>query len=319
MSNERVFCTFLSLRPNSITRTRQCVSHGRRKKVSYDFLVSDEKDVTQSICNDMASQIPDNNGGKRSTGGVVSYSARKQINTAIDWLLLLAKDKTTLNHATKTFYKWKVSFVTLTLAAKQCHSDNEIKAKLLNQFLIECKRTYGTKNYLWRAEAQKNGNIHFHIIFDKFIPWKEIRDRWNRIQNKLGYVDRFQEKFKHRNPNGTDVHSVIKVSNLAAYFSKYLTKNQVEKGYRIIEGKLWGLSTELSKLHALKVEETTEAIEALGSIDVSGNNIFFAGDYFQQWRIPVKRWAAFGLECLLRPLRTFVRNIIYGSEQLVLK
>jgi len=210
--------------------------------------------------------------------GLVSEKANKRIKNAIDWLLFTVKEKEATNVKTNSQYLWRVNFITLTLCSKQIHSDNEIKKTLLNQFLTEIRAKYGCKNYVWRAESQSNGNIHFHVITDVFISWRNLRTDWNRIQAKLGYVDAFELKFKHRDPNSTDVHSVQKIKNLSAYLSKYCGKNA--KGYTVlksqandhnptfapfinkshvppkkdakffrqIDGNLWGLSQQLSKM-----------------------------------------------------------------------
>ncbi len=179
--------------------------------------------------------------------GLISFKAEKRIRNAIDWLLEITPKKKFYAPKYKKYYDFKINFITLTLASKQTHSDQEIKKKLLNQFLIECKSKWNVNNYLWRAESQRNGNIHFHICTDKFIPWLELRNNWNRIQNKLGYVDRFHVKHRHRSPNSTDVHSIKKIKNIGAYLGKYCTKNS---DHRSISGKLWGLSTQLSRIKA---------------------------------------------------------------------
>ena len=125
----------------------------------------------------------------------------------------------------------------------------EIKAKCLNQFLIEIGKYNYISNYVWRAEYQKNGNIHFHILVNHYMCWRELQYRWNRIINKLGYVDRYQENMKNwhkegfkvrpellgkwdakaqlkawkegekmnwRSPNSTDIHSIQNISNIKA-------------------------------------------------------------------------------------------------------
>ncbi len=33
---------------------------------------------------------------------------------------------------------------------------------MLNRFLEKIRYQYNVKSYLWKAESQKNGNIHFH-------------------------------------------------------------------------------------------------------------------------------------------------------------
>jgi len=198
----------------------------------------------------------------RSAKGKVSAIAKRKILRALKYLLLMANEKTIHNIYTGRMFKFKIAFITLTLPSQQIHDDNQIKSELLNQFLIELRKFYKVKNYIWRAEKQKNGNLHFHIIVDKFIPQQELRDRWNRIINKLGYVDRYREAQKewHKNgfrvrkellktwpkekqlaaykrgqkinwnsPNTTDIHSVQKIHNVKQYIAKYLTKEEIEK------------------------------------------------------------------------------------------
>lgn len=159
------------------------------------------------------------------TGGVVSNAAGTKIKKAIDWLLATTTEKKVYDKARGKTFTFKTSFLTLTLASAQRHSDNEIKDKLLNQFFVEAKKKWKLNRYVWRAEAQQNGSIHFHILCDRYIPWHQLRQVWNRIQNKLGYVDRFAAEHGHYDPNSTDIHSVKNIKNLARYVAKYCTKN----------------------------------------------------------------------------------------------
>lgn len=98
--------------------------------------------------------------------------------------------------------KHPLIFLTLTLSSKQIHDDNTIKRELLNPFIIWLKEEKKAKNYFWRAEPQKNGNIHFHIITDIFINANELNTKWNKLQNKLGYIDRYAEKQKEKYKHG---------------------------------------------------------------------------------------------------------------------
>lgn len=179
--------------------------------------------------------------------GEISKKAEMRIKQAIDWLVYNSKVKSFYHHHKKRHFKFRLSFITLTLSAKQIHSDRVIKKELLNQFLIEARKRWKVYNYLWRAETQKNGNIHFHLTCDKFLPWWEVKNVWNRIQNKLHYVDRFHEKFPGRTPNSIDAKSIKHVHNIAAYLAKYCSK---PARYRPIEGNLWGLSYSLSRIKA---------------------------------------------------------------------
>jgi hypothetical protein len=155
----------------------------------------------------------------------ISDPAKRKIKKAINYLIFTAHTKKVFNNRTKSYFTFKVNFITLTLSSSQIHTDNEIKKGLLNQFLIEASKKWNVVNYVWKAEKQRNGNIHFHILTDKFIPYSELRNVWNRIQNKFGYVDRFQAKNGNRQPNSTDIHSLQKIANIYDYVTKYMCKN----------------------------------------------------------------------------------------------
>jgi hypothetical protein len=162
----------------------------------------------------------------------LSVQAKRKMTKAIHYLLYTASEKTAFNNKTKSSFKFKVNMVTLTLSSEQVHSDQLLKSVCLNQLLIELKSHYSVRNYVWKCEYQQNGNLHFHILTDKFIPWQELQNRWNRIQNKLGYVDRISFTPKHKQPNSVDVHSLRKVSNIASYCTKYMVKDAKRNRYK---------------------------------------------------------------------------------------
>lgn len=90
----------------------------------------------------------------------------------------------------------RLRFLTLTLPSKQVHEDNFIKRYLLNWFISILKEEKGLKNYLWRAEAQANGNLHFHILIDVYVDWRDAKKWWNRVLERYGYIEAY--KSKHR-------------------------------------------------------------------------------------------------------------------------
>jgi hypothetical protein len=158
--------------------------------------------------------------------GLISIRARKKIEHALTWLLFTSQPKKITDMQSKKSFTFKLNFVTLTLPAVQVHSDQEIKDVCLNNFLTVARKS-GLKNYIWRAEAQPStGNIHFHITTDFYMHYNNIRKWWNQSVALLGYLDAFELKFHHRNPNSTDVHSVKHIRKLSAYLSKYLGKNR---------------------------------------------------------------------------------------------
>jgi hypothetical protein len=196
--------------------------------------------------------------------GFMSPKTSQKVRKMLDsWLTAVELERKRLGQG--AYYRnSKVTFVTLTLSGKQVHSDNEIKRKMLNRFIIELRREKGVYNYFWRAEPQKNGNIHFHLLIDKYIPWKEIRDKWNEIQGDNGYLSDFYNKFMHLDPNSTDIHGLGKVKSLVGYVVKYCCK--IKAGRRI-DGRIWGCSDALRGITAFETEISKEVYSYLEEVE----------------------------------------------------
>lgn len=185
--------------------------------------------------------------GKKYTGNVTQKSV-KSMSNAVGWLISLAKQKKAFNPKFNSWFDFRVTFITLTLSATQFNDDRIIKRDMLNSFLVIAKRKWNLLNYVWRAETQANGNLHFHILSDVFIPHDELRSVWNRIQLKHGYI---VESAKDLNPNSTDIHSLKTIGNVEAYVSKYCTKNDETR--RTVNGKIYGISDGLNRVRACQI------------------------------------------------------------------
>lgn len=208
----------------------------------------------------------------------LSDRASKRLRRALGWMLFLSDWKKVVQKSSGKKFSFKISFITLTLSSKQKHSDMDIKKQCLHNFLDIIRKRYNVSKYIWRAEAQGNGNIHFHIICDKYIPWSDVRKIWNVQQERLDYVSNFvrnqlggglqrdifggsgakvpasafisrKESIENIlsawSPNSTDVHAIKNIKKLYEYLCKYMAK---KNDRRPIEGDLWGLSQSLSKL-----------------------------------------------------------------------
>jgi hypothetical protein len=158
--------------------------------------------------------------------GRLSDKARKRLEIALQWLLYVSKPKRVRAADTGKQFSFKINFITLTLSAKQQHTDEEIKQTVLKNFIARLSKSHNLTNYIWRAEAQANGNIHFHLTTDVYVHYNEVRRIWNESQELLGYVSEYEKKWHNRNPNSTDIHSVKHVKQLAQYLSKYMAKNR---------------------------------------------------------------------------------------------
>ena len=185
--------------------------------------------------------------------GQITAGGKRRLKKALDLLQEISEVKNVYNHTTGRTFKLKLAFQTLTLSAPQLNiTDSEIKKNCLEPYLRSMKK-HGMKNYVWKAEQQKNGNLHFHIITDTFIDWQVIRDTWNRFQNKLFFVDRFFDKHGHHHPNSTDVMKIRDEKTALKYMLKYMLKNvskekqlQVNNEYLARhKGKIWDCSLNL--------------------------------------------------------------------------
>jgi hypothetical protein len=181
---------------------------------------------------------------KGNYSGLITPHSQKRLTRAIELLIAISKPKTILNMKTKSNFNFRVNFITLTLPAPQREvSDIQLKDISLQQFIRNARRKYKLTNYVWRAERQKNGNLHFHMLSDVFIHHQKLRELWNESLLHFHFINEFFEKHGHRNPNSTDVHSVIKVRDLPRYMAKYMGK--LEKKAQSIEGKVWDCSKNL--------------------------------------------------------------------------
>ena len=214
---------------------------------------------------------------KNKYKGQLSDKAKSRLKNAIDWFCELTNEDKEIEIDGKRVI-FKQTFITLTLPSTQIHSDTEIKSKLFNHFLTELRQNHNLKNYVWRAERQKNKNIHFHLACDIGIHYKILRDIWNRICNKLGYVDRYksaiigkgkaeyiryllnngyelgkaQEYWRlHESgefvPNSTDIHKVKNVQSMSAYINGYMCKDDSDN--QKIEGRIWFISRSLARMN----------------------------------------------------------------------
>lgn len=242
------------------------------------------------------------------TKGYLSENSKRKLKYAINLLIASAENKLiTLdgsnyqvrkwNSKAKQFielgnksgtksFKYKIGFLTLTLPSEQgIITDEQLKKSVLNHFLTDCRRYLNLRNYVWKAEVQENGNLHFHITTDCFLPVDVVRKFWNKAINKFGFVDQYRinmknwhkEGFRVRedlldfwplesqikaydygcktnwsNPNTIDIHSVKKIRNMSAYLVDYMCKKEIDK--RAIKGKIWGCSEKLTYNNKLTLD-----------------------------------------------------------------
>lgn len=169
--------------------------------------------------------------------GKLSSNARRKLLNAIKWLSLAAEVKEVYEKKHKRKVKWKINMLTFTFHENM--QDDKLARALLSMWIDMAKLRFGLHSYVWKAEPQQRGAIHFHLIADVYIPHKELRYTWNRLLRKHG--------LNNINDNSTDVHAIINVENLIGYLAEYMCNDSKHEGRREIKGKLWGCSHGLSQ------------------------------------------------------------------------
>jgi hypothetical protein len=183
--------------------------------------------------------------GKRRLNNNISKNSERKLKYAINTLKSISSPKQAFNFKSGKHFNFLLNFITLTLPSKQGNlKDCYIKRNLLNNFISSCKTKYGLKDYVWKAERQKNDNLHFHITTNTYMNYEWIRNKWNKILLDTEMMKNFYNKFKHNNPNSTDIHSVKNIHRIDLYLIKYFSKSGNDE--KLIEGKLWDCSKSLN-------------------------------------------------------------------------
>jgi hypothetical protein len=270
--------------------------------------------------------------------GRISPVALRKITRAVQYLTFLVPKRRRYHTPDGRSGNYFLNFITLTLSSSQIHTDNEIKSFILEPFLNEMRKRFKVSSYIWRAERQENGNIHFHIISDRFIWWNDLRNSWNYFQERLGYVSRYRlsmqefhkEGFRVRedlqnkwpvhkqlsawkhgsrtdwtSPNSTDVHSLRSIGNVRSYLTKYITKSDDNSD---IQGRLWGCSYNLTKLSG-SIQFADGEISSELSILIEDNRVrVYKTDYYTVIYYDPGLLATLHLFLILAHLRQFCRS-----------
>lgn len=221
-----------------------------------------------------------------SHGGYVSDKAATKIRNAVNWMLFFTSKKRVYSLKERSTFYFYLNFITLTLPSEQKHTDDYIKDKMLVPFLEWMCRTKGASMWLWKAECQGNGNIHFHITSHIFIHWKVVRKKWNQILAKNGYCKVYQDGTNDKGNSATQIKAAKSPEHVGGYLAAYIgkddrirmkirkplglpkikstTKADDARNYcygihsvlkRKVDGRLWACSTNLSNINCSMLGE----------------------------------------------------------------
>lgn len=194
---------------------------------------------------------------KKYTGNVTP-GARKRIAKAINLLIASSTIQRIYNPVTNKNFNFRLSFITLTIPDNTKLTPKETHKILLEPFIKWMRQNHGLRNYVWKLEVQKRGQIHYHITSDCFIHYQELRNKWNSLLNRASLMEDYKLRFGKIDPNSTDIHSVKNINDLSAYLIKYFTKQ--EQNSKDLPGKIWDCSLALKKANYYSTD-LTEDIE----------------------------------------------------------
>lgn len=190
----------------------------------------------------------------KSYTGLLTTATKKRLQENIDKIVFGSITHKIFNPYLKEEKKHRLAFLTLTISDEKILPYKDCYKKLLSPFLDWLTRTNGTSTYLWKAELQKRGQLHYHLITPDWIDYQIIREKWNNIQMKAG-IDLSKYNF---NPNSTDIEVISEIKGITTYIAKEIMKdcqNQLPLGI-----KLWGCSKNLTDYPTLTLRFQEEKI-----------------------------------------------------------
>ncbi len=219
--------------------------------------------------------------------GQLSHKASSRLRNAVNWLVSSAGYKRVYSKVDQKHYYFKVNFITLTFPQQEGRdiSGKELH-KTLHAWLVYARKYFYLRNYVWKVERGAQGKIHVHMTTDTFIHYRRLRDSWNRLLIKEGYVDAYYARTGHFDPNSTDVHSVRSIKNLGGYLCKYMDKSSgLDESYT---NRIWGCSSMLSDSNKCRyladAHETSEVASSLMNPDIKWKHINSKPDAFGRVR-----------------------------------
>lgn len=232
------FIEHLQVRYDSIIAfpmSLQVLEHGTNRK--------------QLTISDLLERFKSNSTGevqKSNYNGLVSSAVARRIAKKVDLLLQISPYQTVYNPITSSSQRFQLVFITLTIPFQSDEVDHrKIMKDCMRPMLAFLKLKNGVQDYVWKAELQKNGMIHYHIVTNRFIDYTKLRNKWNSLLKSAGLLSRFESEQGHSHPNSTDIHAAKSSRQVRSYVRKYLGKSDDDS--RPINGKVWDCSMNLKK------------------------------------------------------------------------
>lgn len=145
--------------------------------------------------------------------------------------------------------------LTLTLPGVATADHKAVKARILDPFFTYCRNVLGLRDYVWVAELQERGEIHFHAIVNQFLPKDKVRAAWLRACDASGIISSSGGGSRP----ATEIEECRSYSGSRSYAGKYMFK--ALKCGEII-GRVWSGSHSVCKLGSVSTNEVDQAFDA---------------------------------------------------------
>lgn len=195
-----------------------------------------------------------NNKQKANADGevITTYSGRlcpgasKRLRKAVEILIQSAEQKIIYNPVTGRNQPFQLSFCTLTFADdEENFKHKDVYKPCLAKFLRWMRETHHCNLYLWKAELQQRGQLHYHITSNVFIHYEDVRRKWNALQKDAGLLENYYRQHGNYDPPGTDIAGVRNIEDMPGYILKEITKNFQNEA--TVGGKVWDCSINIKK------------------------------------------------------------------------
>ncbi len=173
-------------------------------------------------------------------GAGFSGQSQSNLKRCIDLFFQLSETQFIYNPITHTRHQFTAAVITLTIPTAHLISRKRANYNLLPNFLQWLRRQGGV--YVWKAEQTQRGQVHYHLVYSRFVAHDAVRKEWNKVLKANGLLDAYARQHGHYHAPSSEVKGVRDKSELSRYLQKYVVKS----GPTPAGGRVWGCSRELS-------------------------------------------------------------------------
>ncbi len=203
--------------------------------------------------------LKNNEEGKHTYSGALTPGAKKRLARSID-LLVQSTKRTWIDNPAKPGEKmpFQIAFTTLTVHSPgRMIGIKEAYKNLLSPMLQWLRRSHNVYLYIWKAELQERGQIHYHLLLGSFVHMDALRTKWNKLQMECGYLDDYFKEHGHYDAPGTEIKNALLHNDVAGYLQKEFAKT-IQNTEKMC-GKIWDCSINLKEMSLFETDSNKYA------------------------------------------------------------